>query len=368
MEKWVVIFALVLIIGAVFLVAAFEGKPQPNAEAEQKIIEALKMGEGVESYTYKFKERYNNFETEYEIIKSGEDLLIKLKSPLSEQQAYFLQNKTIFCINFKGNSACSQVDNITEMEDYMQKLKTLAISDEKIEREVEDFRIMKKYIEFKGVEERPECTQINYTIDFRNISFGDAARFKIGARSPKIFNWTQCISEDGRALYKSMEYETYTGAKTQYEYELLSFKEGGRIEEPQNVSAGAVGLLKDERKLIAKIRGCYSKKGEKRADCIRDSAIMEREPLLCELAEGKRDECYVGLVPLMKEEELCRKIEDSAFKDDCYIEMAGATKDENFCNNVEDESKKEYCREVAQQEEDKPKIDPEELLRRVENA
>ncbi len=101
---------------------------------------------------------------------------------------------------------------------------------------------------------------------------------------------------------------------------------------------------------------------------IGDSAIMEREPLLCELAEGKRDECYVGLVPLMKEEELCRKIEDSAFKDDCYIEMAGATKDENFCNNVEDESKKEYCREVAQQEEDKPKIDPEELLRRVENA
>ncbi len=367
----IVITILLIIGGVVFLTQnkemSGEVEQPDNREYLQLIRDSLELGKDSEQYTYRFVEDFNGFETEYEIIKNGERTQINIINPLSSQQIYLFPNETIFCIQFKENEACSNITENEDMQLYLDRVTGRIITDDRINKDLRDFDYMvnKEYLTLIEVQEKEECTEIKYKIDFANITLTEAARFGIGGDSPKQFEWIHCIDSEKKPLWKELRYNSKSG-ETVFKYRLEEFKKSApTLRLPENISAGAVGHFRDERSLISTVGRCYNE-AEDKEDCVRDEAIIQKEPLLCSLAGDLKDACYVAMVPVMKNPEpLCDKVESKEMKEACYVELAGALKDNKYCMQITDSEKKELCEQAAQEEE-KPEINPEELLQQVE--
>ena len=378
-QKMVLVVTALLVVLAVYFVLE---TPAPVEEEEEVldtttqslnlVLMGLEMGRGEDNYLYSYDEISDGYTISYSLRKNGDTSEIEITTPISTKKVFFLENGTILCMEDK----CSSVHGNDELDNYLRSLEVKFFDDQRIENQKTDFGLLRanNYLSFqKEPEDKGECIEVAYRLDYRTVTLAEAARFGIGATSPKIFDYTMCIdNETGNILQKRFNY-TDGGMEHVKEYLVTAFEPGnaGEIEIPENLTADIIEDFREEQEKSINVRLCIvEKEGEERDKCISDLAVRSRDIELCRLAGERTDRCMVSLVPLLKDETICLDIADSGYKDDCYTELAGISKDQSYCNNIQNASKVEYCQQISVPEEEEDTGDSsaeiEELLRQIE--
>jgi len=358
--------AVVLLAGAALYLALTEKAPEvpdvipdgpDTSAAEALLMKGLAFGKGATDYVYAYSEVSDGYENDWRIQRSGSQGVVHLDNPLSGKDVYFLDEDRVLCMEYGSEDrVCTSVANDSDMQNYVRSMEVKFFNDTVIQGNINDvvFLLDKGYLTLDpqiapdSVDGR-SCGRIHYTIDFSSITVSEAARFGIGASSPKIFDWTMCIDEgSGEMVERSFSYD-YQGMMHETTYTLSEYSLGpSEIAAPENLTQGAVQTLSREKQQQIKLVGCFTgKEGQERDKCVSDIAISLRRKDLCLLADSRADQCLVSLVPVTEDEGICQMVEDPSYKQDCHIELAGAFKDASWCDEVADSEKKAYCLEVA---------------------
>lgn len=355
-QKAVLLVTIVLIALAVYIVFTTEEavveKPADSSEAEALLLKGINFGKGLDNYIYTYSEISDGYEISYKLTKKGNRSLIEINNPLSMKKVYFLENDTVLCIDYDGESVCSSVKNQADLENYIESVKVKFFDDSRMQKEQANMQLLlnKGYaVVDPEIADEGKCSRITYTIDFSGISLQEAALFNIGSSSPRVFNFNVCINnETGYMHDRTLTYEYQDREHTSI-FELGSLQTSAPdIEDPENVTTGAIIVFKKEREQYIKLAGCYTEyEGEERNRCISTLALSLKRPDLCELAGERKDRCMVSIVPLTADESICDMVSDQGYRDDCYIEIAGAKKDESYCSRLVNQSKMELCQEAA---------------------
>lgn len=361
-EKILIGIVFILVIAALVLTftpGAVPGpEPEPDTSAARELFTKVAMvGYGQDNYYYSYQETFNDFTTTYGLLmKPGNESMISIETMLSTKQIYFLENDTILCMQYLGQEACTSVHNDTDVDSYLKMLKHQFFDDRQIEQTVTDMEYFELYgyITFSPetsvkIVDGKECIEFQYMFDFTNITIYEAARFGIGATTPKQFHYTACVDNvTGDVYEKHVEYRQ-GGVDYTSDFRLLGSEWGTsrEVDAPQNLTGDAVQLLKDEKQHQNTLSACYAEEGDERDRCVALLALNLRDREMCELAGGRRDRCLVSLVPFVKDDTICPTIVDMSFRDDCYIEMAGVTGDSSFCGEMANASKMDFCLNVS---------------------
>ncbi|MBU0532378.1 hypothetical protein KKB44_02690 [Candidatus Micrarchaeota archaeon] len=381
-QKIVLLVVVLLVALAIYFTITIEMPVTEEAnttEVKELLLKGMEFGKGLNEYTYAYTDVSDGYRVGYVIAMRGNDSSVEVTNPLSYKKIYFLSNDTILCIEYPpGDEACSSVQNNDRVKNYITSISVKFFNDTRIEKNINDlnYLISNNYIILHSeITNKSKCREITYTLDYSNASVMDAARFGIGATTPKVFEWTMCINNDSGYVYEKSFTYNYSNMEHYYEFELNTFsKYAGLIMPPENLSGGAVNAFEKEREQQIKLANCYTtKQGNERDKCISDLALTLKRKDMCELADGRRDRCFISLVPITKDETVCPLVTDLAFKDDCYIELAGAYKNTTYCENIQNESKLEFCMEVGtpvdtgNESGNNESIDPLEILNYIEN-
>lgn len=349
--------ALLVVFALYIALTSGPQRPADTTEAKDILMSAMLFGKGQESYTYSFSDSTNGYNTTYEIAKNSGGLSVSLQNPLSSKNAYFLQNDTILCVSYANQDACSSVMGNESVANYMESVKVNSFNDSTIDKNADDasYLIDRGYLQLDPAVTQEtfsghNCDQIDYTLDYSNITVDDAARFGIGVNAPRIFTRSICMDNQTGYVYDNTLNYSYNGIEYSSEFRLLSFNPGSapQIIPPQNLSGDPIQLLIQERAQTINLATCFTDKtGDDRDKCVADMALSIKYKGLCDYAGARRDRCLVSLIPLTKDNETCDLISDQSYKDDCYIELAGAYKDAAFCSDVKNVSKTQECQDAA---------------------
>ncbi|MBI5222921.1 hypothetical protein HY990_00710 [Candidatus Micrarchaeota archaeon] len=357
------ILGLVVVFGAYFLffVPVQKGPQIKDAldrtELTSIVMKGLDFGTNLNRYEYVIAEKTDGFVTQYNMTKNGGDSSIEIKNALSQKKVYLFQNDTILCVDFEGKHACSSVKDNADLTNYIGSLQYRFFDAASASRNKEDYQFLidKKYLTFQTQEntsiDGKACRLITYTIEFSNASINDAARFGIGASSPKRFDWRICVDEKGMFVLREFEYKFPADGKTHsYEAKTISLKIANDITITKPTSTGdqnAVDLLRDEKQSQADLVGCYQLKPSDKDTCLNTMAIQNANKDICALAGTKAQRCLVSLVPITKDPTICQIVQDAGYRDDCLIEVAGALKNQTYCSGIQNQSKTANCQKAA---------------------
>lgn len=360
-EKILLGIVFVLVITAVALTFMPKGATVPKelpgtGAARQLFINLAMVGYGQDDYYYSYTEKFNDFATTYGILKKGDEGMISIETVFSTKQVYFIENDTILCVQYSGEEACSSVHNETSMENYLESLRLQFFDEGRAEQTITDMEYFELYgyIIFspETIEKTVDgkrCTEFSYDFDFTNITIYEAARFGIGATTPKNFHYVACLDNTTEDVYqKHVEYQR-SGIYYTSDFSLISSEWGTSrtVEPPKELSGDAVELLLDEKTAQNAFAKCYEKEGNDRDKCIAVLALTSENKDLCDLAGERRDRCLVSIVPLTKDQSICPGITDMSFREDCYVEMGGATGDNSYCGQIANLTKRDFCLNIT---------------------
>jgi hypothetical protein len=333
-------------------------KTVDTSEAEALLMKGIAFGKGQNSYTYSFTRDANGYSTTYTLTKGVNESMVEIENPISKKQAYFYDNDTILCIEFGKKSKCSSVKGDARLSNYLASLQAEFFSDARIEKNINDMNyllsnnyvILNKEIKTKAVG-NDSCSEVAYTIDFTNISLGEAARFGIGSNAPKLFLRSMCTDNSTGYRHEETLNYTFDGIMHTQAISLVSFKPGqpDNLTRPENLSKGAVDILSEERGEAIKLAKCFTEKeGTERESCVAKIALQLRRKDLCDISGSRKDQCLIAIVPITKDVTICDDISSLSFKDDCYTELAGAYKNSTYCSSIQNASKVSFCMKVSQ--------------------
>ncbi|NYZ74067.1 hypothetical protein H0O00_02910 [Candidatus Micrarchaeota archaeon] len=352
------LLAALLVVVALYVVATMAPQQPEQADTSKEqalLLKSAGFGKGLGDYTYSYSETTNGYKTTYSLVNAGDSGIVEIGNPLSTKRIYLLPNDTILCIKYPIEESCSSIQQNTEMQNYISFARSKLFNDTNIAKAETDMQILlnRGYLHLDGGMEdvvvgTTTCRQVTYTIDYSNATVDDAARYGIGAASPKVYRITRCIEpESGLAYQTTMTYnDKINNTRTT---RVVSFKESAAsITPPANLSGDAVEVFRKERADWLELALCYTDiQGDDRDKCLSGIALNLHRKDLCELAGGRNDMCLLSIVPYTKDETICLAISDSAYKDNCYGVLADVYKDSSYCANIQDSAKKEMCMEVA---------------------
>ncbi len=362
-QKIILLVTGLLVLIAIYL-AVTSGTPpapaQPNSStATALLFKSSGFGKGLADYTDSYSQVSDGYKVTYTLIQSGNQRLAEVQNPLSLIKMYMLQNDTVLCITYPINESevCSSVQGNPNMANYVSFMQSKFYNDTYIDQATSNvqYLLSKGYLSVNpnvsdsSVGSVP-CELVNYTIDYRNLSLDEAAKFSISSSSPKLFYLSSCIDNSSGLPYLStLSYADVNGIGHSSNVTVLSFQNSAQpIVLPQNETGDAVGVLSAEKEQQINLASCFTNKtGSDREKCISDLSLNLLRKDLCDLDGSRRDRCLVQLVPLTKDATICTAISDPSFKDDCYVELAGAYKDASWCNQVVDTSKLQECKDAA---------------------
>jgi hypothetical protein len=359
-EKIIIVAVVLLVAMAIYFVATAEQpvveEPADSAEAQALLMKGLVFGKGLTDYSYAYTDTSDDFTIGFTLTRNGGDGLVEVKSPLSGKRAYFLENRTILCVDYPpGTEDCSVVTNNDQLDNYLTSLEVKFFDDERMDRAVRDldYLIQNRYAVLDPeLVDRGDCSELSYRLDYSTASVMDAARFGISATSPKVFDVTMCIDNRTGYVHESTFNYSYLGRDHYKTTTLISLsKFPDAITAPENLTANVFSRFEREREQQVKLAKCYTDMdGEDREKCIATLSLSLKRKDLCELAGTRRDRCLVSIVPSTRDVDICPTVNDLSFRDDCYIELAGGLKNETYCNSLQNASKMEFCLQVSEPE------------------
>jgi hypothetical protein len=351
---------LALLAASQLMAAPAPAAPNYAAEAEAIYMKGAETGANASAYTYAYTEYSNGFAENYTLEYDGSISSVEVSSILSDRKLYFLENDTILCVDFAGASACSSVKNVSGAAAYVEDMRDRLFDPANIEVIEANYAYMynKSILVFSPdiqdtvLPDGRECDQIEYTIDYQNITLADMSRLGVTAATPRLFQFVSCVGMDGVIDQLYFNY-TYQGAFYTVEQNLISadFTRVPVISPPQNLSGDAFSIASDENTARNDLFQCYlsQPEGDARGTCIQNIALELSDKDLCDAAGTVRDRCLVSFMPYIRDPSVCTEMTMPEFTDDCYIELAGAYKNSTWCSMVNDTTKRSYCLQIASQ-------------------
>jgi len=260
------------------------------------------------------------------------------------------------CITYGDGQGCSYISGNADAENYLNSISANFFNDTVINANDHDatYLLERGYIMLDPTVSKETinghgCDAIDYIENMTNVTVDDAARFGIGATTPKIFYWSMCVDNKTGYLYDRTFNYTYNGINYTSEFQLISLVPNAQaITPPQNMSGDAIEVLMNERTEQTYIAACITEKsGDERDKCVETEAREQERPDICLIAGARKDECLVSLVPLLKNVLICGSVTDPSYKDDCFIELAGAYKNDTYCSNIMNSSNIPICEQAA---------------------
>ncbi len=362
-QKTILLITGLLVVVAIYI-AITAGTPPANvpqntSEAQALLLKSSGFGKGLADYTDSYSQVSDGYKVTYTLVQGGGVRLAQVQNPLSLIKVYMLQNDTLLCVTYPMNESevCSSVKDNPDMANYVSFMQSKFYNDTYILQATANvqYLIDKGYLTMvPGVTESSvgsnPCRLINYTIDYRNLTLDEAAKFSIGSSSPKLFYLSSCIDNaTGLPYLSTLSYQDNQGVSHNSSVTVLSFRNSANpIMVPQNETGDAVGILSAEKEQQINLASCFTNKtGADREKCVSDLSLNLHRKDLCDLAGSRRDRCLVQLVPLTKDQTICAAISDPSFKDDCFVELAGAYKDSSWCAQIVDTTKLPECQDAA---------------------
>ncbi|MEM3422289.1 MAG: hypothetical protein QXF35_03195 [Candidatus Bilamarchaeaceae archaeon] len=360
-EKFLVLIALVLFAIAIFLPSTTHPTNQTKENStlikgKEIIYNAINFGYNKSEYYYVFSENVNGYEQVYTLMKNVNGEYVKIDDKIGTKEIYFVGGKSFLCVQYLDEIKCSETTNLNEtpLIRYYASLKSKFFNNNQIEKErtMFDEFFSKGYVVIKKVEETTKygkkCIAVNYVIDYTNMSVSDATKYGISLDIPKYFEWSICEA-DGIPFYKEFTY-SHKGVEYKNEFLIKEFGKPSQIIVPENLTDDAYSLLVTEMQVQNTFAECFTKTSKQdKEKCISLFAFKIANPSFCLLAGDESDRCIVRLIPYIKDESWCQKVQDSDFKDDCFIEVAGALKNSSYCQNITNAKKIEFCMNVSVQ-------------------
>ncbi|MFH0737135.1 MAG: hypothetical protein V1827_00630 [Candidatus Micrarchaeota archaeon] len=359
-QKILLFATLILVAVAVFFMLTAPQPPQAadSGEAESLLRMTASFGKGLGGYSYSYTDVSDGYTTSY-ALSDGAIRVAEVQNPLSVKRVFLSGNDTVFCIRYppQADESCASIAGDAEMENYVAFIQTKFFNDTIAERSGSniEYLLSAGYLSVEpGIEETAvgpfPCRRIRYTIDYRNLSLDEAARFSISSNSPKLFGLSACVDNStGMSYETTLEYSD--GNVSHLRTSTVTLFDGSppaQPDVPANLSGDPISILYKEREQQVKLATCHTEKqGAEREKCVSDLALILKRADLCELAGSRRDRCMVSVVPMAKDPSICPKIDDGSFRDDCYIELAGALKDSSYCAEILDAAKAERCQGAA---------------------
>lgn len=353
---------LVAIIVAAAYIVFVQPPAVPPSEGPEE-LELLKKSAGSLSgdgdYYYSYEESQDGYTVVYTLLQKDSERRLGISNPFANKEVYFLGDDTVLCVDFAGMSVCTSVKNNTDsyFVSYLDSLNSKFLDDSGLEEEKEklDYFYEMGYLKFKGMNDSTvdgnPCREIEYEIDYTNISLADANKYGIAPASPKHFDFVVCIDEDTGLVYSRELTYVYEGEKWDYSFKLVDaeWNTTRTITPPAELSEGAYEALIEEKGWFGMYQQCKEDyTGEVRDNCISDIGTILKSKKVCDMAGTWRDRCLLTVVALTGDEEICPSMEDMEYRDDCYIELAYYTKDETHCASILNVSKKEICIEAVE--------------------
>jgi hypothetical protein len=349
----------VALLAADRLAAPGPAAPDYAAQASGLYMQGASFGENATAYTYAYTEYSNGFAENYTLSSDGKSASVEVLSALSDKKLYFLPNDTILCVRFSGTEGCSSVKNESAAKSYVARMRGRLLNGTEMEAMKADAEYMMNrsiirfspFVRAGALAGGAECSEIEYTIDYRNMTLQDMTRFGVTSATPQVFQFRSCVGNDG-AIERLYYNYTYQGKLYIIQQELIGadLRAAPAIAAPQNLSGNALDLAFSENTYRQELfNKCYlgQADGEGRGACIQKIALDINDRDLCETAGTVRDRCLVAFMPYLKDPGICAGISAPEFADDCYIELAGAYKNGTWCDRVKDGTKKSYCLQVA---------------------
>ena len=348
----------IVILGGLFWVLQQRSVPvEPNQnEAAELYLKALGLGKDAENYQYGFMETINGYRIDTVLTVKGAQKYAQYKLPFARQHIFFLDNKTILCMNLRDILACNNVKNNSELKNILTGVERSFFNRVAIEQSVSHNRrlIEKGVIQFLGepVEKNVNgkmCKQITYKYDHTQLTISDINALNINPSSLPKFNGQWCIDGNGNVYEKILSYEV-SGRTQQTRWNLIeaNWNYAGTIVLPTNdTNSTAVQLFLRTLDFQAEMRDCYEKEGEVRDRCISSFAVARNFPSACELAGSRKDRCYISLALSKQDVQLCESIDNQVVREDCYLEVAGKARNPALCNSITNQSKMLFCQNVS---------------------
>ncbi|GEM_PF-890930 len=359
-QKTLVILAVLLIAIAAYISTTKQVETDANIQKEL-LKKAVEVGKNKSNYLYSYRETYDSYATEYSLLQKNGERMIEIHNPLSVKQVYFLKEDTILCTEFMNKKSCSSVKNNTraDLNNYLLSLQSKFFNDAEIERENArlNYFMERGYLKIsphiinKTINGR-ECSEISYTMDFTNMTISEANAYGISPGAPKYFEWSLCVDNSSGLSYSKHFNYSFQGKGHTWDFVLLAADWNPKedIVPPENLTERlAYDILLEEMEWQNEFRVCYQKTGDEKDKCFSDIALQLKMKSICELAGGRRDQCFVRLVPLTGDDSICNIITNPSFKEDCYIELAGLKKDNSYCSMIANITKQEFCMNISVQ-------------------
>ncbi len=351
-----VAFALFIVLTTAPAAPVAPAKPADTTAAESILHKAMLFGKGQGTYSYSFSDISNGYNTTYTLVSQGGEREAIVQNPISTKEIYYLKNGTILCITYGDEQGCSMISGNADAENYLNSISADFFNDTIINTNDADatYLLDRGYIMLDPAVSKETfnghaCDAVDYIENMTNVTVEDAARFGIGATTPKIFRWSMCVDNQTGYLYDRSFNYTYNGINYTSEFQLISLVPNApAIIPPQNLSGDAVAVLTNERTEQAYLAACITEKsGDERDKCIETEAREQDRLDICMIAGARKDECLVSLMPLLKDISICGMVTDPSYKDDCYIELAGAEKNDTYCSYITNSTNVQLCEQAA---------------------
>ncbi|MDD5171412.1 MAG: hypothetical protein PHF60_00045 [Candidatus ainarchaeum sp.] len=350
------LLAALLVAVALYVMSTTAQPIQPSNETETLLMKSAGFGKGLGDYTYSYSETMNGYKTTYLLTRSGGSELIEIQNALSTKKVYLLPNDTIFCIRYPINESCTSIQQDAEMQNYISFARSKFFNDTNLAKAESDLQTLldKEYLQLDtGIVDSSvgsvACKQLSYVIDYTNATVGDAAKYGIGADSPKLYYVTRCIAENGLAYDTTLRWYD-KGINNTRVMRVLSFRENATtaITPPAELVGDAVEVFRQEREWWIDLATCHTdKQGDDRDKCVSEIALKLQRKDICELGGARRNLCLLSIVPYTKDETICTAISDQSFKDDCYGVLADVNEDSSYCARIQNASKVQTCINVS---------------------
>ena len=305
-----VVFALYIVFTTMPAAPTAPAKPPNMTAAESILHKAVLFGKGQKTYSYSFSDISNGYNTTYTLLDQGAEREAIVQNPISTKEIYYLENGTILCITYGDEQGCSYISGNADVENYLDSISINYFNDTIIDANDVDttYLLDRGYIMLDPTVTKESinghgCDAIRYVLNMTNMSLDDAARFGVGATTPKIFYWSMCVDNQTGYLYDRSFNYTYNGINYTSEFQLISLIPNAQvtITPPQNMSGDAVAVLMNERNEQSYLVSCVTEKtGDERDKCIATEAMEQERSDICMIAGARKDQCLVSLVPLLK--------------------------------------------------------------------
>lgn len=375
----ILVFAAVVIVAALAAIGYYGGffggaatppvQPTPTlplATPEARLLLAsFDRGAALSDYSLKYSANDNGAESNYSIIKNGNDSWISVQGTFGKMYGLFGKDNATdtVCLEYGGQAKCALTGNQSDMAEIAASLKILRPTSLAYLNQKDDTRKLIAAGAIKldsGMADEKvggfDTQKITYTLDYSNLTVQQMVSLGVSPNDENLLAVTDqritfWMDRATGLMVKSHASYNNRGTPGFYDTEYTEAAPGA-VHMPAApggiVAAEAfVDFYSKSTKDYSERAACFAKKGAEQDTCLKSIAANTGDWETCKLIKTpfEYESCGVIVAQETKNHVICSKL--AVLADDCYIAVASETGNFDLCKSVKNTSMSSSCIEAA---------------------